>query len=67
MLTTLKKMIPAPLFRMVEPLYHFGLAMIGAIRFGFPSRELVVIGITGTKGKTSTVEFLDHILTSNAA
>lgn len=44
------------------PFYHFSLALIGAIYYRFPSRNLVVIGVTGTKGKTSTTEILNNIL-----
>lgn len=43
--------------------YHYVLALAGAIWFGFPSRRLRVIGITGTKGKTTTVALLWHIFT----
>lgn len=35
--------------------YHYLLALAGAVRYGFPSRKLIVIGITGTKGKSTTV------------
>lgn len=38
------------------------LAWLSAAREGFPSRELVVIGITGTDGKTTTANILFAIL-----
>ncbi len=38
--------------------YHFSLAYIAALVYGFPAKKLVVIGITGTKGKTSTANFI---------
>lgn len=34
--------------------YHYALAWLAAWRFGFPSRKLIIIGITGTDGKTTT-------------
>jgi UDP-N-acetylmuramoyl-L-alanyl-D-glutamate--2,6-diaminopimelate ligase len=37
------------------------MALGGAIRYGFPSRDIVVIGVTGTKGKSSTTEFLNAV------
>lgn len=43
--------------RFVLSWYHLTLAYIAAFIYGFPSRKMVVIGITGTKGK-STVGFL---------
>jgi UDP-N-acetylmuramoyl-L-alanyl-D-glutamate--2,6-diaminopimelate ligase len=48
---SIKKLIPKFIFQ----LYHYLLALIGAVRYGFPSRKLFVIGITGTKGKSTTV------------
>ena len=41
--------------------YHFAIALIGALTYGFPSRSVTVIGITGTKGKSSTTEMLNAI------
>lgn len=42
--------------------YHFVMAYLGAIRYGFPSRKMIVIGITGTKGKTSASYFIWNVL-----
>ncbi len=42
--------------------YHYLLAFLGAVWYGFPSRELFVVGVTGTKGKSSTVEILNATL-----
>ncbi len=33
--------------------------------FGFPSRQLTMVGITGTNGKTSTAAMLESILSAN--
>jgi UDP-N-acetylmuramoyl-L-alanyl-D-glutamate--2,6-diaminopimelate ligase len=35
--------------------------------YGFPSRELTVIGVTGTDGKTTTVSLIESILTASGA
>ncbi len=39
-------------------LYHFPLAFIAAVSFGFPGRHLKVIGVTGTNGKTTTTQLI---------
>jgi len=53
-----RAVVPAPLFS----LYHLGLSYLGALVYGFPSRKLLVIAVTGTKGKSSTTEFVNAIL-----
>jgi len=42
--------------------YHFSLAFLGTLIFRFPSRKLKVIGVTGTNGKTTTIEMISKIL-----
>jgi UDP-N-acetylmuramoyl-L-alanyl-D-glutamate--2,6-diaminopimelate ligase len=42
--------------------YHWFLAFGSALYYRFPSRELIVIGVTGTNGKSSVVEMVHAIL-----
>lgn len=64
MLKFLKKIIPKPIFNFFQPAYHYLLALSGAIIYRFPSKKLVIVGVTGTKGKTTTVEIVNNILES---
>lgn len=38
------------------------MALLGAAFYGYPQNDLFIIAITGTKGKTTTAYFADHIL-----
>jgi len=42
--------------------YHFLWAVFGAVLYGFPARRMTVIGVTGTDGKSTTVEMVRRIL-----
>src|SRR3989344_1229017 len=66
-LRNIKQYIPKRAFRVFAPAYHFFLAWWAAFTYGFPSRRLVVIGVTGTKGKTTVVELLHSIFEASGA
>ncbi|MFM2381605.1 MAG: hypothetical protein RLZZ76_372 [Candidatus Parcubacteria bacterium] len=46
----------------VRPPYHLALAYFGSILYKHPSREITVIAVTGTKGKSTVTELIATIL-----
>jgi len=62
MLQKIKSLIPKKVFKALQPAYHLGLAYTGALFYRFPSKQVRVVAITGTKGKTSTAEMVNAIL-----
>src|SRR3989338_5154531 len=50
----LKKLLPES----VVLYYHYCVAQLAAFVYGRPSKKMITIGITGTKGKTSTANFI---------
>ncbi len=61
MLNYIRPLIPNPIYNFFQPYYHYTLSLLGAVFYGFPGKKLTVILVTGTKGKSSTTEFLYHI------
>ncbi len=57
---TFKKLLPKGLVL----LYHYLVAISATLYCGFPSKKMIVIGVTGTKGKTSTINFIWACLTA---
>lgn len=55
----LKKLIPLSI---INYFWHLPIAMLANIAYGFPSRKLKVVGVTGTDGKTTTANMVYHIL-----
>lgn len=58
-----KNLLPEPAAEAVRALWHPLLATLAALGSHFPARHMTVIGINGTKGKSTTSEMLFAILT----
>ena len=54
----IKKLIPRPLLNF----YHWKLALLANIIYGYPSKKMTVIGVTGTTGKSTTVNLIAKVL-----
>lgn len=65
---TEQELVPPPGVTVVRvPQARLALAHISAAFYGHPSRELTLVGITGTNGKTSTTYILESILNAAGA
>ena len=60
-----KKIIPKKIFKSVEPYGHLAETIIQQTKNQFPAKNLQVIGVTGTNGKTTTA-FMIHKMLTNA-
>lgn len=56
--------LPAPAVRSIEELYRRGRVHITSARYGYPARDLKVIAVTGTNGKTTVANYLNEIFKS---
>lgn len=62
-----KKIIASRALADMRSWYHFAVAGIAAVVYRFPSRSIDVIGVTGTKGKTTVVELVHAVLEESSA
>jgi len=60
----LKKILKKILGKKLLLAYHLTLAKLAASYYDHPSDKLIVIGVTGTNGKTATVNFVAQFLDS---
>src|SRR3989339_487532 len=61
-LNIIKKIIPRKIFKSLQPIYHFLFAWFASIVYGRPSEKLIVIGVTGTTGKTTSIYLIVKML-----
>lgn len=58
----IKSILPKRLLSFLRAYYHGCVAFVANLYFGKPSEKLVVIGVTGTAGKSTTIAILAQIL-----
>lgn len=57
-----RKVLPAGVLQSVEEVYRRGRVQWVSARYGNPAKSLRVIAVTGTNGKTTTVNYINEIL-----
>ncbi len=57
-----RAVLPAQSVHRLESFYRITRAQVLSARYGYPAKGLRVIAVTGTNGKTTTVNYINHIL-----
>lgn len=65
MVLFLKRIIPKSVVSPLRTPYHFFINFLAALGAGFPAKKLVVIGVTGTKGKSTVTDLIYTTLLDN--
>jgi UDP-N-acetylmuramoyl-L-alanyl-D-glutamate--2,6-diaminopimelate ligase len=53
-LNKIKKLIPKKMFVSIQPIYHYFMGWFADVWYQHPSEDIIIIGITGTTGKTTS-------------
>lgn len=59
----LKRVVPEPVVEVLRSPYHALLSFLSSLYYGFPATKLTLIGVTGTKGKSTVTEMIYNTLT----
>ena len=61
---TLKGLLPSQLRQPILNQYHRAVAIAANVRYGFPTKDIQVVMVTGTNGKTTTASLIAQMLTT---
>jgi len=59
-----KRFIPKKLFRGLQPSYHYLMSWLASVVYQAPSNKLIVVGVTGTTGKTTSTFLIAKTLSA---
>lgn len=59
---TIKRFIPEDIFSKIVPIWHLSVSAVSHCVYGFPTKGMHFIGVTGTNGKTTTTNFIFTML-----
>ena len=62
LVNAVRRVVPSSAVHQLEETYRRGRVQLVSARYGNPARRLKVVAVTGTNGKTTTVNYINEIL-----